>query len=109
MAALLLAAAEWLPPRNRCWFAHRVVEVRRKYRLAIDRREADPSNGSSRAASPPRWCSTATAARLARWDDNRNGRISCREARRHRIAPVRLGHPAYPFMRDGDGNGVVCE
>ena len=34
-------AAEWLPPRNRCWFAQRVVEVRREYRLAIDRREAD--------------------------------------------------------------------
>ena len=34
-------AAEWLPPRNRCWFANRVVEVRRKYRLTIDRREAE--------------------------------------------------------------------
>ena len=27
----------------------------------------------------------------------------------HGIAPVRRGHPAYPFMRDGDGDGVVCE
>lgn len=34
-------AAEWLPPRNRYWFANRVVEVRRKYRLTIDRREAE--------------------------------------------------------------------
>ena len=34
-------AAEWLPQRNRCWFAARVVEVRRKYALTIDRREAD--------------------------------------------------------------------
>ena len=34
-------AAEWLPQRNRCWFAARVVEVRRKYGLTIDRREAD--------------------------------------------------------------------
>ena len=33
-------AAEWLPARNRCWFAARVVEVRRAYGLTIDRREA---------------------------------------------------------------------
>ena len=33
-------AAEWLPERNRCWFAARVVEVRRAYDLTIDRREA---------------------------------------------------------------------
>ena len=33
-------AAEWLPPRNRCWFAARVIQVRRKYRLTIDLAEA---------------------------------------------------------------------
>ena len=42
-------------------------------------------------------------------DDNRNGRITCKEVRRHGIAPVPRGHAAYPFMRDGDGDGVVCE
>ncbi len=33
--------AEWMPPMNRCWFAQRIVEVRRKYGLTIDRREAE--------------------------------------------------------------------
>ncbi len=33
-------AGEWLPDRNRCWFAGRVVAVRRAYGLTIDRREA---------------------------------------------------------------------
>ena len=42
-------------------------------------------------------------------DDNGNGRITCAEARAHGIAPVRRGHPAYRYMRDGDGDGVVCE
>ncbi len=32
-------AAEWLPPRNACWFAGRVIAVRKKYRLTIDRAE----------------------------------------------------------------------
>ena len=43
-----------------------------------------------------------------RWDDNGDGKITCAEARRHGIAPVRRGHPAYPLMRDPDGDGVVC-
>ena len=46
---------------------------------------------------------------LALYDDNGNGRITCKEARRHGIAPVRGDYPAYRYMRDGDGDGVVCE
>ena len=33
-------AGEWLPERNQCRFANRVVEVKRKYKLTVDRREA---------------------------------------------------------------------
>ena len=46
---------------------------------------------------------------VARWDDNRNGRISCAEARNHGFAPVRRGHPAYPFMNDANNDGVICQ
>lgn len=46
---------------------------------------------------------------LALWDDDGNGRITCGEARIHGIAPVTREHPAYPYMRDSDGDGVVCE
>ena len=49
------------------------------------------------------------SAALDRYDDNRNGRISCAEARAHEITPVRRGHPAYEHMRDGNGDGVICE
>ena len=62
--------------------------------------------GSSTADSPR---STGEHDALAMYDDNRNGRITCREARRHGIAPVGRNHPAYRYMRDGDGDGVVCE
>ena len=34
-------AAEWLPEKNGCWFAARVVSVRQKYDLTIDRTEAE--------------------------------------------------------------------
>lgn len=46
---------------------------------------------------------------LELYDDNGNGRITCKEARRHGIAPVPHGHPAYPYMRDADNDGTVCE
>ena len=33
-------AGEWFPDRNRCWFADRVLEVKRAYFLTVDHREA---------------------------------------------------------------------
>ena len=33
-------AAEWLPDVNQCWFAARVVKVRRKWALTVDEAEA---------------------------------------------------------------------
>ena len=114
-------ATGWMPARNRCWFANRVLQVRLKYKLSIDRREADALEAvlarCTSTALETTACRTTVelpdrtggAEALRRWDDNRNGRITCKEARRHGIAPVPRGHPAYPFMRDGDGDGVVCE
>ena len=119
-------AAEWVPVRNRCWFAGRVLEVRRVYGLTIDRREATALDrifaGCDSTALEPVVCTVAPDSGggadrdqvagddpLALYDDNRNGRITCKEARRHGIAPVPRSHPAYRYMRDGDGDGVVCE
>ena len=115
-------AAEWLPAQNRCWFAARVIAVRQRYGLTIDQRGADALDrvlagcastelivSDSRAAPAVATSAVEVPAQIAAWDDNRNGRISCAEARAHGIAPVSRDHPAYSFMRDGDGDGVVCE
>ena len=118
-------AWEWMPRMNRCWFAARVVAVKRKYRLTVDARKARALEGvlsrcmatvmvvaDGREAvqtSSSKAPAAGGADTLRRWDTNGNGRITCREARAHGIAPVRRGHPAYRFMRDGDGDGVVCE
>ena len=108
-------AADWLPAQNRCWFAARVIAVRQRYGLTIDRPGdaldqvlascASTGVDHVRAWRGPRY----GRARGPVWDDNRNGRVSCAEARAHGIAPVTHDHPAYPFMQDGDGDGVVCE
>ena len=45
---------------------------------------------------------------LRRWNTNANGRISCREARDHDIAPLRREDPSYRFIRDRDAM-VCCE
>ena len=113
-------AAVWLPRQNRCWFKARVINVRQHYGLTIDRREAATLDqvlagcastelitfARGEVPSPP---VVRAPEAIAAWDDNRNGRVSCAEARAHGIAPVTRDHPAYPFMRDGDGDGVVCE
>ncbi|MEI8644080.1 excalibur calcium-binding domain-containing protein [Pseudoalteromonas sp. Hal056] len=43
------------------------------------------------------------------YDTNSNGRITCSEAKAHGIAPVSSKHPAYSYMNDSDGDGIVCE
>ena len=119
--------AEWTPPMNACWFANRTIEVRRKYGLTIDAAEARAVEAilarcesvemviacdgtpSARSTTRPPIPSVQGVDALAPWDDSGNGRITCAEARRHGIAPVPRGHPAYPYMRDADGDGVVCE
>ena len=99
-------AAEWLPDRNRCWFADRSLAVRRKYGLTIDQREADALEGVlsgcqstdlvvlAHGVSPVAQDITSTAAdvheMLVQWDDNDDGRITCAEARAHGIVD-RLG------------------
>lgn len=115
--------SEWLPPMNRFWFAARVIAVKRKYGLTVDRRETaalervlfrcTPTQMVfTPSGDPTAWLCPATAAAfdaLRAYDANGNGRITCKEARRHGIAPVSRGHHAYPFMYDRDGDGVVCE
>ena len=62
------------------------------------------------AATPAPTTAPPTGSNaLDLYDDNGNGRITCAEARAHEIAPVERGHPAYEYMQDGDGDGVVCE
>jgi hypothetical protein len=130
-------AAQWLPEKNKCWFANRIVQIKAKYDLSVDRAEAQsleavlsrcasvemqfftedesgqatvlqgnviqhsPSNASAQSG--------ATTDALRMYDSNKNGRITCAEAREHDIAPVTKDHPAYVYMRDADGDGVVCE
>ena len=104
-----------------------MVAVRRKFGLTIDPREAAALDrvlvgcrstamlvvprpaASTQRPTPPPALSPPVSEALARWDDNGNGRITCAEARRHGIAPVRRGHPAYLYMRDADNDGIVCE
>ena len=118
-------AGEWMPRMNCCWFAGRVIAVKLKYGLTADGREAQAlegvlsgcastemvmAEGQAQVAEPtPIAAAPSTGDALSRWDTNGNGRITCREAREHGIAPVGREHPAYRFMRDGDGDGVVCE
>ena len=70
--------------------------------------ETTPTPGGTPEATPVATATPEIDA-LALYDDNGDGNISCAEARAHGIAPVHSDHPAYPYMNDADGDGVVCE
>ena len=60
-------AAEWMPERNRCWFAQRVLDVRLAYGLTIDRAEADAlERVLSSCSSTAVQCDVASGAPSAR-------------------------------------------
>ena len=105
-----------------------MVKVKREYGLTVDPREASaldavlsgcasfelvvvsaPPQAQPTSAPAQRTGSPSNTDPLSMYDDNGNGRITCAEARAHGIAPVRRDHPAYQYMRDGDGDGIVCE
>lgn len=122
-------AAEWMPEKNKCWFSNRIVELRQKYKLTIDINEARtlentlrncesfemimfegrPEQGNLNAISNVQVPNISQKSALTLYDDNGNGKITCKEARAHGIAPVTQDHPAYQYMYDPDKDGVVCE
>lgn len=122
-------AAEWLPRQNACWFAGRVVEVRRKYNLTINFAEVaalervltncdstamivqncDFSADSEASEDVEAVTVSPGTNALEIWDSDGDGRIRCKEARNHGIAPVKRGDAAYKHMDDRDGDGQVCE
>ena len=117
-------AADWLPGGNRCWFAGRVVQVRQKYVLSIDRREANAleavlSQCESVAMTPPgRRSSTARSAQpnskpLSRTQSSRGSECgpfaNCTALRRVHPRGVPRGHCAYASKMDRDRDGWACE
>ncbi|OHU90826.1 MULTISPECIES: excalibur calcium-binding domain-containing protein [Pseudoalteromonas] len=115
-------AGEWMPEKNQCWFSNRVLQIKTKYRLSVDRNEAEVLERTLSACSSFEMIfyphselgnsdqeDDKQRSPLEMYDDNNNGRISCSEAKKHKITPVLSQHPAYQFMRDSDGDGIVCE
>ena len=70
------------------------------------------SVAGSTAMQQPEDQPTTPEEWLDRCDANDNGRVTCAEARAKSCGapiPVTSEHPLYQFMRDGDGDGQVCE
>ncbi len=81
--------------------------IRRGYGKGMRARSS--TRAGPRSAQTPAVETTPSSDGPLPWDDNRDGRVTCAEARRHGIAPVRRDDPAYRHMRDANGDGVICE
>ena len=111
-----LDPAEWMPKKNKCWFANRIVQIKTKYGLSVDQAEVNALDavlptceGNFEMVFYSVIGTSGNVDALTLYDTNRNGRITCSEARSHGITPVASEHPAYEHMSDSDGDGTVCE
>jgi hypothetical protein len=108
---------EWIPKFNQCWFTNRVLKIKTKYQLSVDKREVEALESILSQCSSTDMIFALKSEKsvnvgddaLSRYDDDNNGRISCAEASRHKIAPVLSGDIAYKFMLDKNRDGVVCQ
>lgn len=98
---------------ERCWFAHRVIEVRKAYSLTIDRREAralDAVLASCDSLEVVFYPRGATEAALGSADEEPCGPYkNCTELRKDHPAGVPKGHCAYQSRMDRDKDGWACE
>ena len=106
-------AGEWMPRLKPHEFAKTVILVKLKYGLSIDRREKAALdralNGRTVTALPDSVEALDGTSRSNCGTITATGRSPVPRRRRHGIAPVPRRHPAYAYMRDGDGDGWVCE
>ena len=108
-------AAEWMPDKNRCWFAHRVVEVRRAYSLTINRREADALDAvlnDCRDSKMTVYASDkfpATRVQDLEGEESCGPYKNCTELRKDHPRGVPKGHCAYQSSMDRDQDGWACE
>ena len=107
-------AAEWLPEKNRCWFAHRIIDVRRAYDLTIDRREARAldavlasCDSTEMVMLPPGAAGKPSAGSES--EDPCGPYRNCTELRKDHPGGVPEGHCAYQSRMDRDKDGWACE
>ena len=94
-------AGEWIPDRNRCWFAARVVEVKQAYGLTVDPREAAALarilRGCPTTAMEPGVCRSEATSEKRTTRETDGGQ--------HGIAPVPRSHPC-PHRHRSVGTGT---
>ena len=105
-------AAEWLPEKNRCWFAQRVIDVRRAYSLMIDRREAralDAVLSSCESFEMVMYPAGAAGNSEPEGEGPCGPYRNCTELRKDHPGGVPKDHCAYQSRMDRDKDGWACE
>ena len=104
--------AEWLPAMNVCWYVNRVREVKNRYDLSMDEREAQaamrilsgcPSTDMIFAAAP----TSSSPAPVT--PTPRPCPRNCSEAHQMGMSNMGSEHACYQKKFDRDGDGIACE
>ena len=109
-------AAEWLPEKNWCWFAQRVIDVRRAYSLTIDRWEARALDAVLASCEyfghgdvPAKRRNSRASESESVAEDPCGPYKNCTELRKDHPRGVPKGHCAYQSRMDRDKDGWACE
>ncbi|MXX25459.1 MAG: DUF1524 domain-containing protein, partial [Caldilineaceae bacterium SB0668_bin_21] len=111
--------AEWLPALNKCWYVARVVQVKRKYNLSMDRAEAAVAqrmldscpNTQMQFTDPGSAPPPANTRPPANTPPPSGGSCpsNCTEAHAMGMSNMGRDHRCYQPKFDRDRDGIACE
>lgn len=106
--------AEWLPDLNACWYVRRVVDVKLRYGLTMDRAESQRAREILNACASTEMQFTAcaggafTPAAPAPIQGD-SCPSNCSEAHDMEMSNMDRDHRCYQSRFDRDGDGIACE
>jgi len=106
--------AQWLPALNKCWYVARVVQVKRKYNLSMDRAEAAVAQRmlDSCPNTQMQFTDPGSAPPPATNTPPPSGQScprNCTEAHAMGMSNMGRDHACYQPKFDRDRDGIACE
>lgn len=107
--SILVALARRSFPRKGCFFDTNAGKSGLSLFTAVPERDMIPPDRASRRRSQAFSALQIRLDLILRCAGRSSGAADARRGQNYGIAPGLSGHPAYQYLRDPDGDEVVCE